>query len=69
MTAAGHRKLAGDSREDEFDLIPESDQNRNGDDGNKSQDQGVLDEGLAFSGSLLAAGLFFRIHAVAQLLL
>ena len=69
MTAAGHRKLAGDSRKDGIDFMPQSEQNRNGDDGNKSQDQGVLDEGLAFSGSLLAAGLFFRIHTNAQLLL
>ena len=68
VTAFGDRKLTGDSRKDGFDYIPESDQNRNGDDGNKSQDQGVLDEGLAFSGSLLAAGLFFRIHTIAQLL-
>ena len=69
VTAAGRRKLAGDSRKDAFDLGPEPEENRDGHDGNKSQDQGVLDEGLAFSGSLLAAGLFFRIHAVAQLLL
>jgi hypothetical protein len=69
VTAAGHRKLAGDSRKDGFDLSPKPDQNRNGDDGNKSQDQGVLNEGLAFSESRLAAGLIFRIHAIAQILI
>jgi phosphoribosylanthranilate isomerase len=69
VTASGLCKLAGDGRKDALDLSPESDQNRDGDDGNKSQDQGVLDEGLAFSGSLLAAGLFFGIHTITQLLI
>jgi hypothetical protein len=62
VTASGHRKLAGDTRKDDLNFIPESDQNRNGDDGDKSQDQGVLDESLAFPRSLLPAGVFFRSH-------
>jgi hypothetical protein len=66
VTAFGHCKLAGDGRKDEFDLIAESDQNRNGDDGNESQDQGVLDECLAFSGSPMAARLSIRIHTIAS---
>jgi hypothetical protein len=69
VTAFGDRKLAGDRRKDGTNFIPQSEQNRNGDDGNKSQDQGVLDEGLAFSRARLAARLIFGIHAVAQLLL
>jgi hypothetical protein len=69
VTAFGDRKLAGDRREDEFYFTAKPDQNRDGDDGNKSQDQGVLDERLAFSGSPLAAGLFGGIHAIAQLFL
>ena len=69
VTAAGIRELAADRGEDDPDFISKPDQNRDGDDGNKGQDQGVLDEGLAFSGSLLAAGLFFRIHTIAQLLI
>ena len=67
VTAFGDRKLAGDCRKDGIYFVPKSEQNRNGDDGNKSQDQGVLDKGLPFSGSLLAAGLFFRIHTIAQI--
>ena len=66
VTAAGHRKPAGDSRKHGINFMPQSEQNRNGDDGNKSQDQGVLDEGLAFSGSRSAAELLFRIHTIAQ---
>jgi hypothetical protein len=51
VTAFGHRKLAGNRGEDALDLIAEPEEDGNGDDGNKGQDQGVLDEGLAFSGS------------------
>ena len=48
MAASRNRELAGDGREDGFDFITEPDQNRNGDNGNKGQDQGVFDQGLAF---------------------
>ena len=58
MAASGNGELAGDRGEDALDLVAKPNQDRNGDDGNKSQDQGVLDEGLTFPGSLLAAGLF-----------
>jgi hypothetical protein len=48
MAATGVRKLTVDSRENDFDLITEPDQDRDRDDGNKRQYQGVLDEGLTF---------------------
>ena len=48
MTAARNCELARDRRKDDFDFIAEPNQNRDGNDGNKGQDQGVLDEGLAF---------------------
>jgi hypothetical protein len=48
VAAAGNRELAGDGGEDDFDFIAQPDQHRDGDDGNKSEDQGVLDESLAF---------------------
>jgi hypothetical protein len=48
VAASGNRELAGDRCEDNLDFISEPDQNRYSDDGNKSQDQGVFDEGLAF---------------------
>ena len=54
MAACGNRKLATDRRKDDPDLSPDPDQNRDGNDGNKSQYQGVLDEGLAFLMPLLA---------------
>jgi hypothetical protein len=69
VTAFGHRQLAGDRGEDKLDLIAEPEEDGNGDDGNKSQNQGVLDEGLAFSGSRLPTGLFLRIHEIAPVLL
>jgi hypothetical protein len=62
VTALGRHNLAVDSGKNGFEGTPESEENRNGDDGKKSQDQGVLDECLAFSGSLLPAKLCFRIH-------
>jgi hypothetical protein len=51
VTAFGDRKLAGDRGKDALELIAEPEEDGNGHDGNKSQDQGVLDQGLAFSGS------------------
>jgi hypothetical protein len=48
VTASRNGQLAGDRGEDDLQLIAEPDQDRNGDDGNKSQDQGVFDEGLTF---------------------
>ncbi len=48
VAASGHRELAGDGREDDFDFIAQPDQNRNGDNRNEGEDQGVLDESLAF---------------------
>ena len=47
MTTAGHRELTGDGGEDEFDLISKPDQNRDRNDGNESENQGVLGESLA----------------------
>jgi len=61
VTALGVRELAADRCEDDFDFISEPDQNRDGDDGNKSQYQGVLDEGLAFLTPFLAE-YFLRVH-------
>ena len=61
MTATGIRELAVDRGEDDPDFISEPDQNRDGDDGNKSQNQGVLDEGLAFLTPFLA-DYVFMIH-------
>jgi len=48
VAASGHRELAGDRGEDDFNFISEPNQNRDGDDRNKSQYQCVLDKGLAF---------------------
>jgi hypothetical protein len=47
VTASRNCELAGNRCEDALDLIAEPDQNRDGDNGNKSQDQGVLDQSLA----------------------
>jgi hypothetical protein len=63
VAASGVRELAADRGEDDFDFIPEPNQNRDGDDGNKGQDQGVLDEGLAFLTPSLAE-CFFMIHDI-----
>ena len=63
VTASGVRELAVDGREDDLDFIPEPDQDRDGDDGNKSQDQGVFDEGLAFFAPFLAES-FFTVHEI-----
>ena len=48
MAASRVRELAGDGREDGLDLVTEPDQNRNRYHGNKSQNQRVFDERLAF---------------------
>jgi len=48
MAASRNGKLAGDGREDGFDLITKLEQNRDGDHGNESQNQRVFDEGLTF---------------------
>jgi hypothetical protein len=48
VAAPGNRELARDRCEDALDFISKPDQNRYCDDGNKSQYQGVLDEGLTF---------------------
>jgi hypothetical protein len=67
VTAFGLCKLAVNRRKDAPDCSPDSDQDRNGDDGNKSQNQGVLNKGLAFSQLLSAAVPFFSIHTIAQI--
>ena len=65
MAAAGNRELAGDGGEDDPDLISQPDQHRDGDNGNKSQDQGVLDESLAFLPlSPATADYLFVIHGM-----
>ena len=38
MTAAGHRQLTADRREDDPDFIAEPDQDRDGDDGDECED-------------------------------
>jgi hypothetical protein len=48
MAASRYGKLAGDGREDGFDLITKPEQNRDRDHGNKSQNQRVFDESLTF---------------------
>jgi hypothetical protein len=48
MAATRNGKLAGDRRENRFYLAAQSNQHRNGDHGDERQDQGVLDQGLAF---------------------
>jgi hypothetical protein len=62
VAASRNRELTGDRGEDGLDFISEPDQNRYGNDGNKSQDQGVFDEGLAFLTLLLVAEYFFIVH-------
>ena len=62
VTAPGDRELAVDGCEDNLDLSSEPNQNRDGNEGNECQDQGVLDEGLALLVSFLAGGDSFRIH-------
>jgi len=62
VAASCNRKLTRDCCEDALDFISEPDQNRYRDDGNKSQYQGVLDEGLAFFSLFWAAKYFFVIH-------
>jgi len=64
VTALGNRELTVDRCEDDPDFTCEPDQNRDGDDGNKSQYQGVLDEGLAFLTPFLSAEFFFMIHKI-----
>ncbi len=48
VAASRNRELAGDCRENGFDLIAEPDQNRDGNDRDESQDQGVLNQCLTF---------------------
>jgi hypothetical protein len=48
MAASGDGELAGDGREDDLNLISEPDQDGNRDNRDESQDQRVLDQGLAF---------------------
>jgi hypothetical protein len=66
VAASGNRELAGDRGKDDPDFISEPDQNRDGDYGNKSQDQSILDEGLAFPALFLAAEYFFTIHQISS---
>ena len=60
MAASRNGELAGDRGEDALDLIAEPDQHRNGDDGNKSQNQGVFNQRLAFLVLFLAERLFHK---------
>jgi hypothetical protein len=62
VAAAGNCELTGDGGEDGLNFIPEPDQNRDRHDGNKSEDQGVLDEGLASLIFSLAALDLFKFH-------
>jgi len=62
VTASGNRELAGDRGEDGLNFITEPDQDRNRDNGNKSQDQGVLDESLALPTFPLAAHFLLLKH-------
>jgi hypothetical protein len=62
VAASGNRELAGDRGEDDPDFVSKPDQNRDGDDRNKSQDQSVLDESLAFPVFFLVAKYFFTVH-------
>jgi len=64
VAASGNRELAVDRREDDPDLSSEPNQNRDGNEGNKSQYQGVFNEGLAFLSSFLAVGHSFMIHLI-----
>jgi hypothetical protein len=67
VTAARDGELAGDRREDASDFSAQPDQRRNGNDGNKGQDQGILHEGLAFLIFLLMKGCFHGFVDVIQL--
>jgi hypothetical protein len=62
VAASGNRELTGDRCEDELDFISKPNQDRDGNDGNKSQYQGVLDKSLAFLSPFLAAGHSLMIH-------
>jgi hypothetical protein len=62
VAAAGKRDLAGDRRENGFDLSSEPEKHRDGNDGNESQYQGVLDKGLALGSPFSPAGHSFEIH-------
>ena len=48
MAASRDRELAGDGREHALDLVAQGDQNGDGDNRNEGENQGVLNEGLAF---------------------
>jgi hypothetical protein len=48
VAASGDRELAGNRGEDGLHLIAQRDQDRDGDNGNESENQGVLNESLAF---------------------
>ena len=63
MAASGNRELTGDRREDILYFVTQPDQHRDRDDGDKSQDQGVLDEGLAFLTPFLAR-YFSMVHPI-----
>jgi hypothetical protein len=58
VTATRNGELAGDRRENGFDLITEPDQDRDGDHGNESQNQSVFDQRLTFPVPLLAEYVF-----------
>ena len=48
VAASGDGELAGDGREYALDLIAQRNQDRDGDHGNEGENQGVLNESLAF---------------------
>jgi hypothetical protein len=48
VTAAGNGKLAGDRGKDGLYLSAEPEQNRNCDNGNKGENQRILNESLTF---------------------
>ena len=62
VAAAGNCELTRDGGKDGLNFITEPDQNRDRHNGNKSQDQGVLDEGLAPLIFSLAALDLFKFH-------
>jgi hypothetical protein len=64
MTASGDGELTGDGGEDKFHLIAQPDQDGDCDDGNKSEDQGVLGQGLAPLAFLGSPDFLLVVHDV-----
>jgi hypothetical protein len=62
VAASGSRELAGDGAEDFLHFIAEPDQDGDRDDGNKSEDQGILDESLAPLAFSASARMLRKFH-------